>query len=167
MARGWWLLLALAGVAGLAAGGRQVKLSVEASKNRAAFLPLIAQVERDNGIPAGMLDRLLYQESRYRTDIITGRVRSPVGAVGIAQFMPATAAELGVNPLDPRASIVAAGRYLRQVYGWVGNDWAKAAAGYNWGAGNVRKAVKAHGPGWLARAPKETRDYVAAVARVA
>ncbi len=115
------------------------------------YAPLVAAAEAKHGIPAGLLERLLYQESRYREDIITGRVKSPAGALGIAQFMPATAAELGVNPLDPAQAIDGAGLYLRRLYNSLG-DWKLALAAYNWGIGNVRRKG-------LAAAPLETRLY--------
>lgn len=115
------------------------------------YAPLIAAAEARHGIPAGLLERLLYQESRYREDIITGRTRSPAGALGIAQFMPATAKELGIDPLDPAQAIPAAGLYLRRMFNMFG-DWKLALAAYNWGPGNVqRKGLDA--------APLETRLY--------
>lgn len=117
----------------------------------AKYADLIRQAEQRHGIPADMLARLLYQESRYREDIITGRVRSPVGAMGIAQFMPATAAEMRIDPLNPAQAIDAAGRYLRQLYTRFGN-WSEALAAYNWGQGNVARKG-------LASAPLETRNY--------
>lgn len=115
----------------------------------------IAQAEADNGIPRDVLARLLYQECRYRDDIITGRVRSSVGAVGIAQFMPATARDMLVDPLDPFASIDAAARYLASLHRQTGT-WAKALAAYNWGIGNVQRRG-------LDAAPSETRTYYAAI----
>jgi len=139
--------------------------SQDALANERKYAPYIASAEKKYGIPTGVLHRLITAESHFRSDIITGKTRSAVGATGIAQFMPATAAELGVNPLDPIASIDAAGRYLKTILGWTGgNDWTKAVAAYNWGAGNVNKAVKTYGINWLAYgAPKETRDYVAKI----
>ncbi|MGZ5817899.1 MAG: transglycosylase SLT domain-containing protein, partial [Burkholderiaceae bacterium] len=47
-----------------------------------------------NGVPVGILSWLLWKESRYNPAIINGTKRSPVGAMGIAQFMPATANQL-------------------------------------------------------------------------
>lgn len=117
----------------------------------AKYVQAIAQAEQDNGIPTDMLARLLFQESRYREDIITGRVSSPVGAMGIAQFMPATAREMGIDPLDPYAAIAAAGRYLASLYRQTGS-WAQALAAYNWGIGNVKRKG-------IAAAPTETRNY--------
>lgn len=115
------------------------------------YLAAIDAAERKYGLPANMLSRLLYQESRFRHDVISGKTKSPVGAVGIAQFMPATARQFGINPLDPFASIDAAGKYLAQLYIRFGR-WQEALAAYNWGQGNVtRKGI--------AKAPAETRNY--------
>lgn len=117
----------------------------------AAYAEAIAATEARYGIPHDMLARLLYQECRWRNDIITGRLKSPAGAVGIAQFMPATAAEWGVNPLDPVSAIDGAGRYLAQLFRQFGT-WAQALAAYNWGQGNVARKG-------LGMAPAETRNY--------
>lgn len=117
----------------------------------AKYSAMIAQAERTSGIPATMLERLLYQECHWREDIIAGRVRSAVGAMGIAQFMPATANEMNINPLDPAQAVPAAARYLRKLFDKFGN-WTEALAAYNWGQGNVaRKGI--------ANAPRETRNY--------
>ena len=110
------------------------------------------------GIPNNYLAKLLNAESAFRPDIITGQKRSSTGATGIAQFMPATAAELGVNPVDPMQSIDGAGRYLNQLYAQFGN-WTEAIAAYNWGSGNVQKKG-------LAKAPQETINYVQKIAGV-
>lgn len=112
----------------------------------------IAKAEQENGLPAQMLARLLWQECRYRPAIIDGRVRSPAGALGIAQFMPATAREMGIDPLNPFEAIPAAARYLAGLYRATGKDWRKALAAYNWGIGNVQRKG-------LAAAPLETRLY--------
>jgi soluble lytic murein transglycosylase-like protein len=117
----------------------------------AQYAVLIALAEDRHGIPRDILARLLYQECRWREDIITGRLASPAGALGIAQFMPATAAELGVDPLNPAQAIDGAGRYLAMLYRQTGT-WALALAAYNWGIGNVKRRG-------LAAAPRETRDY--------
>lgn len=115
----------------------------------------IANAEQANGMPAGLLARQLWQESRYRPDVISGAKRSPVGALGIAQFMPATARQYNVDPLDPFASIAAAGRMMRDLFKATGS-WDKALASYNWGVGNVTRKG-------LAAAPLETRNYYAQI----
>ncbi|CAN7305463.1 lytic transglycosylase domain-containing protein [Acidovorax delafieldii] len=121
----------------------------------AQYAGLIASAEVANGIPATMLERLLWQECRWREDIISGRVRSPVGAVGIAQFMPATAREMGIDPLNVPQAIDGAGRYLARLYRMFGN-WSEALAAYNWGMGNVQRKG-------LGAAPAETRSYYTSI----
>jgi soluble lytic murein transglycosylase-like protein len=110
------------------------------------------------GIPSNYLAKLLNAESSFDPAIISGQRKSSVGAVGIAQFMPATSAELGVNPTDPISSIDGAGRYLSQLYAQFGN-WPEAIAAYNWGSGNVSKKG-------LSKAPAETVNYVQKIAGV-
>jgi soluble lytic murein transglycosylase-like protein len=120
-------------------------------KPPAKYADTIAMAEAQNGIPRDMLARLLYQESHYREDVITGKTRSPVGALGIAQFMPATARDMGIDPLNPAQAINGAARYLARLYNMFGN-WTEALAAYNWGPGNVKRQG-------IANAPQETRNY--------
>jgi soluble lytic murein transglycosylase-like protein len=122
-------------------------------EREAPFAEAIKQAELRNGIPARLLASLLWQESRFRDDIIRGDTRSPVGAIGIAQFMPDTAREqLGSveAALDPAAAIAGAGRYLKAIKGYLdsrgGNGWRDAVLAYNWGMGNVAKWIKAGRP---------------------
>lgn len=130
----------------------------------AAALPYLAAIrtaEKANGIPNDLLTRLLDQESKFRADIIEGRVSSRVGARGIAQVMPATAASPGYgvpplrNALDPWESIAWAAQYLAALRRRFGN-WSQALAAYNFGPGNVIA-----GKTW----PTETRNYVASITR--
>lgn len=65
---------------------------------------------------------------------------SPKGAVGVAQLMPGTAKELGVDPHDSAASIDAAARLMRQHLDRYKGDYRLALAAYNAGQGNVEKA---------------------------
>jgi soluble lytic murein transglycosylase-like protein len=106
------------------------------------------------GVPVSILSWLLWKESRYNPAIISGAKRSKVGAMGIAQFMPSTAAQIlgsADAALDPAVAIPGAARYLSGLHASVGT-WAEALAAYNWGIGNVqRKGIDA--------APAETIDY--------
>ena len=105
---------------------------------------------QDNGLPVPFFANLIWQESRLRDDAV-----SPVGAQGIAQFMPEVAAETGLeNPFDPLQAIPASARLLRELRGQFGNLGFVAAA-YNAGAHRVGE--------WLARGralPRETLNYV-------
>lgn len=119
---------------------------------------MITSSANSNSVPVDILAWLLWKESRYNPAIIDGTKRSRVGALGIAQFMPATAREeLGSvdAALNPRIAIPGAARYLRKLYKSTGT-WAEALAAYNWGIGNVQRKG-------LSRAPAETRDYYATI----
>lgn len=125
-------------------------------------------------------DRILHQESRQRQfDPKTGKViTSPKGAIGAAQIMPGTgpmAAKLAGEPwsLDRLKNDVAYNirlghAYYKHLLDQFGGDKAKAAAAYNTGPGNVKKALdraSATGANWVTHLPfKETRDYVQNVA---
>jgi membrane-bound lytic murein transglycosylase D len=95
--------------------------------------------------------------------------RSPVGAKGLFQFMPATAKAMGLGTFlpdertDPEKSARAAARYLRALHGKFGN-WALALAAYNAGEGRVTRTLaqlKANTYTAIADAlPAETRMYV-------
>lgn len=119
---------------------------------------LIKSSAEQYGIDPTILYKLLWKESRFREDIITGAKRSPAGALGIAQFMPATAVEeLGSvdAALDPSIAIPGAARYLAKLIRSTGSLQGGVAA-YNWGVGNVKRKG-------LASSPAETRDYVLAI----
>lgn len=121
----------------------------------APYLPAIADASAAYGLPDGLLARLIYEESHFRPDIIAGDLVSSAGAIGIAQFEPDTAAELGVDPYDALSSIDGAARYLAELRARFGS-WRAALAAYNWGQGNLaRKGLDA--------APPATRHYIAAI----
>ncbi|MYN45794.1 transglycosylase SLT domain-containing protein [Pseudoduganella sp. FT93W] len=118
------------------------------------YQDLIQSAADDYAVPVQVLAALLWKESRYNPAIVDGSKRSPVGAMGIAQFMPATARqELGSESaaLDPDQAVPGAARYLAKLYRSTGT-WAQALAAYNWGIGNVQRKG-------LAAAPAETVDY--------
>jgi membrane-bound lytic murein transglycosylase D len=98
---------------------------------------------------------------------------SPVGAAGLWQFMPETAAYVGLKQdwwrdgrLDIIASTDAALDYLAQLHRRFDNDWLLALAAYNAGSTRVRRAMgKNRDAGkpedfWHLALPEETRSYV-------
>ena len=117
----------------------------------------IAAAELNNDIPNTLLARLLYQESRFRPDIIQGEVTSSAGAIGIAQIVPRW--HPNVNPYNPQESIYYAAGYLRKLFDKFGT-WRRALAAYNWGPGNLSKAIDRAGDNWISVAPRETQNYV-------
>jgi len=95
--------------------------------------------------------------------------RSPAGAAGLFQFMPATARRFGLKTspqderLDPRKSAAAAARYLGVLHRRF-DSWPLALAAYNAGEGRVGGLLKKHGAGDFdgiaEKLPLETRLYV-------
>ena len=105
------------------------------SFRRASYLPHVYAAEAKYALPPGLLDALVWTESRYDPLAV-----SRVGAAGLGQLMPATARELGVaNRFDPVANIDGAARYLRQMLDRFGVVHLALAA-YNAGPGAVSKA---------------------------
>jgi Transglycosylase SLT domain len=105
---------------------------------------------QDNELPVPFFANLIWQESRLQNDAV-----SPAGAQGIAQFMPETAAQSGLDdPFDPLKAIPASARLLRELRQQFGN-LGFAAAAYNAGPRRVVEWLRRHH-----RLPRETRDYV-------
>ena len=104
----------------------------------------IQEAANTHGIPASILAGLLEQESGYRPDVIRGETLSSAGAAGIAQFMPATAEQYGVDPLDTDSAIDGAARYLAYLVKFFDGDLRLAIYAYNGGEGNVSRL----GPGF-------------------
>lgn len=127
----------------------------------APYLAQIRAAELAHAMPHNLLARLLWQESRYRPEIIDGRLKSSAGALGIAQIVPYW--HPGVDPLNTAVAIPYAAKYLAALRRQFGT-WSKALAAYNWGPGNLSKHLaKSSGQDWRAGMPKETRDYVSQI----
>jgi hypothetical protein len=114
---------------------------------------VIVAAAHQHGLPIGFFRKLIWQESRFRTTAV-----SPVGALGIAQFMPGTAFDRGLSdPFDPVEALYESARLLRDLWGDFGN-LGLAAAAYNAGPRRVTR--------WLAgevSLPLETREYVQSI----
>jgi soluble lytic murein transglycosylase-like protein len=87
----------------------------------------------EEGVDPDLFLRLVGAESSFNPDAVSSK-----GATGLAQLMPDTAAELGVDPTDPIQNLRGGARYLRQQLDEFG-DPVLALAAYNAGPGNVRK----------------------------
>ena len=118
-----------------------------------ALCRLIDGSAKAQGLPVPFLTRLIWRESSFRVGVV-----SPVGAQGVAQFMPGTARERGLlDPFDPEQAIPHAAHLLADLKRQFGN-LGLAAAAYN--GGPTRVANWLAGSGGL---PAETRAYVYAV----
>ena len=92
-------------------------------------------VDAKYGLPRGTIWALTKTESNHNPNAV-----SSAGAVGLAQFMPATAGYMGLDdPFDPHQSIEAAGKYMRYLLDkpYV-HSLPDALAAYNAGPGNFR-----------------------------
>lgn len=124
------------------------------------FESLYQSASSQYGVPLNILLWQGQRESNFDPSAV-----SSAGAVGIAQFMPATAAQFGIDPLNPAQSINAQAQYMSQLYNEFGN-WTAALAAYNWGPGNLQNAINDYGPAWSQwspYAPGQTQDYVASI----
>lgn len=112
--------------------------------------PLMQQQAEARGLPPMPFVRLIWRESRFNPNAV-----SPKGAQGIAQFMPGTASDRGLDdPFEPKLAIMHSASLLADLEKEFGN-FGLAAAAYNAGEERVR--------GWLAGnggLPGETRAYV-------
>lgn len=112
---------------------------------------LVRRIAREEGVNETEFLALVYQESRFNPCAQSG-----AGAYGLAQLMPGTAAELGVNPYNIEQNLRGGARYYKQQLRAHNGNRALALAAYNAGAGNVRK--------YGGIPPfKETQGYVRAI----
>ena len=119
----------------------------------AQFTAALKQAAAAANVSPTLLSALVWQESRWNPQAV-----SPKGAMGLAQLMPGTARDLGVNPADPVQNLHGGARYLRQMLDRFGGDVERALAAYNAGPGRVSNSGGVP-------AIAETRNYVASIVR--
>jgi len=123
----------------------------EHSAGPAEWRARVSELAAKYDISPMLLEAVVWQESRWRPGAV-----SPAGARGLAQLMPATARQMGVDPANPHANLEGGARYLRMQLDTFGGDIEKALAAYNAGPGRVRRA------GGIPPI-RETQNYVAAI----
>ena len=96
---------------------------------------------------------------------------SSAGARGLMQVMPSTARApgFGIRPSNgsPADDVRVGKEYRAAMQSRYGGDLAKMWAAYNWGPGNLERAMTEHGDNWLNAASAETRNYIARNLRAA
>src|ERR1700693_1725621 len=154
----WLILLAAPSQAGEAIAVARVEAGLTEAGLAAAgpkpfvdiVCPIMQQQAEARGFPPMPFVRLIWRESRFNPQAV-----SPKGAQGIAQFMPGTASDRGLDdPFEPKSAIVHSASLLADLRQEFGN-FGLAAAAYNAGEERVR--------GWLAGKgglPGETEAYV-------
>lgn len=127
-----------------------------------SYAPIAQAASNATGVDQNVIMAQIQSESGGSVGAV-----SKAGAQGVSQFMPDTAKRYGVDVNSVESSINGQARYMADLLKMFDGDYTKALAGYNWGEGNVQKAIQKHGDNWLAHAPKETRDYVDKVTTLA
>ncbi len=117
----------------------------------AEYLAKVFELSQRFDLSPALIEAVVWQESRWRADAV-----SPAGARGLAQLMPGTAREMGVDPDDPFANLEGGARYLRAQLDRFDGNLEKALAAYNAGPGRV---IRANGIPNI----RETKLYVAAI----
>ncbi len=156
----------VAGYIGIFSNSTSFRNHMAASLARVGkYKAMIQKVLQEESVPQDLI-YLAVAESGFQPQALNARS----GAGGMWQFMPTGAYGLARNGFfderfDPEKSSRAYARYIKSLYGQFG-DWYLAMAAYDWGPGNIQKAVQRTGYAdfWeLYRRnamPKETRAYV-------
>ncbi len=112
----------------------------------------------DNHIDGDLFVTQIQVESGFNPDAV-----SPMGAIGIAQIMPSTAAGWNVDPHDPVASLSAAAKAMAWYSQQYSGDYTKALSAYNYGYVRTNTAISNCGANWRACVPAETDRYIRAI----
>ena len=124
---------------------------IGAANANPAIAGMVRRIAREEGINESQFLALVYQESRFNPC-----AHSSAGAIGLAQLMPGTAGDLGVDPHNVEQNLRGGARYFKQQLRRYDGNVLLALAAYNAGHGNVSK--------YGGIPPfKETRGYVASI----
>ncbi len=129
-------------------GSTEAAVPASGSRNKSSYDSLIVASALRNGVDPALMKAMMHTESGFNPN-----ARSPVGAQGLMQLMPATARRFGViNAWNPAENIEGAAKYLKYLQNRFGNI-QHVIASYNAGEANVTK--------YGGIPPfRETRDYV-------
>jgi hypothetical protein len=122
---------------------------------KSQYVAIAQQDAMNAGISPDYFERQINLESGFNP-----KAYSMSGAEGIAQFMPATARGLGIDPWDPIQALHAAANLMASYNNKYGGNYAMALAAYNGGSGTVQYAVNACGSNWMNCLPAQSRNYI-------
>jgi hypothetical protein len=146
-------VLVAASVACLTAPAFADKTEPPTDNALATLCGIVETAAMEVGLPINFFTRLIWRESAFQPGVV-----SPAGARGVAQFMPHTASDRGLDdPFDPAAAIPASAKFLAELAQRFGN-LGLAAAAYNAGPNAVADWIAGHGS-----MPLETQAYVLAI----
>lgn len=115
--------------------GNYGQSTASSSRNRNAYDHLIRASASRHGVDPALMKAMMHTESAFNPN-----ARSPVGAQGLMQLMPATARRFSVNnPWNPEENIEGSAKYIAWLMRRYNNNVQFAVAGYNAGEGNVDK----------------------------
>lgn len=125
---------------------------------RATLAPTLAAMEKQYGLPSGLLDKIISAESNYNPQAVGYKKDGSVGGLGIMQLNPQFYPKAGQNYLN---DIITGAQKLAGLHQQFGGDkgdpgWVKAVAAYNAGATTLLNSFGPHGKALL----PETHDYV-------
>ncbi len=130
--------------------------TVEERQRIAYVQPWVDAAAQKHALPPNLINAVIWVESRFQP-----RAKSPAGARGLMQLMPATASALAqsmgkfrASPYDPEFNIAAGSLYLAKMIERYDGDVRLALAAYNAGAGNVDKWMREGG------LPPVSEEYV-------
>ncbi len=130
----------------------------QTGNSRYSVCQIIEAAAQANALPVDFFTRVIWQESRLRADAVGPATRSGERALGIAQFMPGTAAERNLlEPFNPAEALPKSGEFLAELRAQFGN-LGLAAAAYNAGPQRIRDFLAG-----TRDLPVETRNYVFAI----
>jgi len=130
---------------------KQLEVFTSARARQEQYTPLIFAAAEKHDLDPKLIEAVVRTESDFNPQAV-----SSVGAQGLMQLMPGTAADLGVSDaFNPEQNIDGGSRYLKQLLERYDGDTKLALAAYNWGMGNLERNPE--------RMPQETVNYVAKI----
>jgi soluble lytic murein transglycosylase-like protein len=130
---------------------KQLEVFTSSGTREQKYAPLIFAAAEKHGLDPKLIEAVVRTESDFNPQAV-----SSVGAQGLMQLMPGTAADLGVSDaFNPEQNIEGGSRYLKQLLERYDGNTKLALAAYNWGMGNLERNPELM--------PQETVNYVAKI----